>query len=303
MKLTITLILTSLNLALAHAGNELKLVVLDPSYDHDKFVTQPTDIVQKFRAFTVSFDSHDDDDNSGKEETWRVPEWVAYEIKKFPGDCIPTSERPRPWIHDEDLFEQNITPKDESYKTTMEFKKHNPDFDRGHLCMKLIAERLGHDAAWNTHVTVNAVPQWGKFNRGIWLDLEYLTAAWAQRYGQVWVITGPVFLEDTASNFIGDPGELPVAIPEALFKIVVKENDTDTPDVLAFLYPQIGPGYVSKEYDHTKFLTSVDEIEAMTGLDFLTALPDNIEKELEKMVADKIWGFEEADFIRACDNR
>ena len=77
--------------------------------------------------------------------------------------------------------------------------------------MKLIAERLGNDAAWNTHTTLNAVLQWGKFNRGIWLDLECLTAAWAQRYEQVWVITVPVFMEDAASNFIGDAGELEVA--------------------------------------------------------------------------------------------
>ena len=168
--------------------------------------------------------------------------------------------------------------------------------------MKLIAERLGNDAAWNTHTTMNAVPQWKKFNRGIWLDLEKLTAAWAQRYGQVWVITGPVFLEDTASNFIGDAGEPEVAVPEALFKIVVKENGTDTPDVLAFLYPQIGPGYLSRDYDHRKFLTSVDELEMMTGLDFLTGLEDPIEKQVEKKTAGKLWDVEEEDFIKACRN-
>ena len=300
MRITIVTALILVSTVLAHAANGLRPVVLDSSYHHDKFVTQPTDIVKEFRAFTVSFDSHDDDDGSGRGETWRVPEWVAYEIKKFPGSCIPTGKRPRPWIHDQDLFDQGIAPEDDSYKTTSDYKRHHPDFDRGHLCMKLIAERLGNDAAWNTHITLNAVPQWGTFNRGIWLDLEYLTAAWAQRYGQVWVITGPVFLEDTASNFIGDAGELAVAVPEALFKIVVKENGTDIPDVLAFLYPQIGPGYVSRQYDHTRFLTSVDEIEAMTGLDFLTDLDDPLEIQVEKGVANKLWEAEKEDFIPAC---
>ena len=31
-----------------------KPIVLDPTYDHDKFVTKPMDIERKFRAFTAA---------------------------------------------------------------------------------------------------------------------------------------------------------------------------------------------------------------------------------------------------------
>ena len=44
---------------------ELKPIVLDPSYNHDKYQTLPKDIIREFRAYTVSFDS-DDDDNGDK---------------------------------------------------------------------------------------------------------------------------------------------------------------------------------------------------------------------------------------------
>lgn len=73
---------------IAFAG--LKPIVLDPAYQHDKFVTQPQDIVKQFRAYTVSFDFLDDNDSDSEGDALRVPEWVAYEIKRYSGDCIPT---------------------------------------------------------------------------------------------------------------------------------------------------------------------------------------------------------------------
>ena len=37
-------------------------------YEHDKWDTQPRDILRNFRAFVVSFDSEDDNDEDGKGE-------------------------------------------------------------------------------------------------------------------------------------------------------------------------------------------------------------------------------------------
>ena len=51
------------------------------------------------------------------------------------------------------------------------------------MAMKLLVERLGQDAAFNTHTVLNAIPQRPKFNQGIWQNLEFLTGAWAQTYG------------------------------------------------------------------------------------------------------------------------
>ncbi|XPS86627.1 putative DNA/RNA non-specific endonuclease [Desulfosarcina variabilis str. Montpellier] len=266
-------------------------------------IPKPMDIVREFRAFTISYDSKDNDDNFKNGEAFGIPEWVAYEIKKYDGDCIPTKKRPK-WFAEEDLIEIGIAPKDSSYVYSRAWRKNHPDwYIRGHLCMKLIAERLGNDAGHNTHTFLNAVPQRNRFNGGIWLDLEYLTAAWAQKYGSVWVITGPIVIDEMPSGYIGETekNEMPVAIPDALFKIVVKNSDNEgVPDVLAFIYPQIGPGYTLKPYRHERYLTSVDEIETLTGLDFLTSLSDDIESCIEKQIAEKLWSVESDDFIKAC---
>ncbi len=167
--------------------------------------------------------------------------------------------------------------------------------------MKLLAERLGDDAQWNTHTFYNAVPQRQSFNAGIWLDLEIWTGAWAQHFGAVWVVTGPIFADRHAYAHLGDPGEFPVAIPEALFKLVIKESGVpDRPDVLAFIYPQIGPGYSATPYNHSRYLASVDEIEQLTGIDFLMNLSDEDEAEIEKETAGSWWHADPGDFLRAC---
>ena len=280
-----------------------KPIILDPTYQHDRFDTQPKDIVRQFRAFTVSYDSKDDDDDFGDGEAFGIPEWVAYEIKKYDGDCIPTDGRPS-WFAEEGLEDSGIAPKDASYVYSRKWRSKHPDwYVRGHLCMKLIAERMGNDAGHNTHTFLNAVPQRDGFNGGIWLDLEYLTAAWAQKYGSVWVITGPIVVDEMPSGYIGETekNEMQVAIPDALFKIVVKDSDIEgIPDVLAFIYPQVGPGYTLKPYRHERYLTSVDEIEELTRLDFLTSLPNAIEKSVEKKVACGLWPVEDEFFIKAC---
>ena len=185
--------------------------------------------------------------------------------------------------------------------------------------MKFLVERLGEDAAYNTHTVLNAVPQRPKFNQGIWQNIEFLTGAWAQTYGQIWVIQGPVFYDLKTLAWIGDEGERKIAVPDAVFKIVIRDKTEDeeakagprdkkSPEVLAFLYPQLGPGYFGprKDFRHERFLTTIDEIEELTGLDFKPSGDADIEKRLERRRATALWDPSVVDlkqrrsFVPAC---
>src|SRR5688500_1862308 len=177
-------------------GQSYKPNILDPSYSHDRWGTSSNGIIKDFTAYRSSFDNLDDDDDFAGPDALGVPEWVAFEIKRFSGQCIVTHGRPNTWITDNALHNGGIMPKDNSYATTQAFRNKHPSwFARGHLTMKLLAERLGDNAQWNTHTFYNAVPQRQSFNAGIWLDLEYRTGAWAQHFGNVWVVTGPIFAD------------------------------------------------------------------------------------------------------------
>lgn len=270
-----------------------KQINLTPDYEHDKFVTEPKDIVQTFRAYITSFDSGDDDNGDGTADFWRVPEFVTYEIRAFDGILEKGPKRPSTWITDKELYKQKIVSSDSSYAYSKAFRSNHKDwYDRGHMCTKFIAWRLGQNADWNTHTMLNAVPQRHGFNAGIWLDMEEKTARWADIYNKVWVITGPVFKDLTPRKWIGEisKGELPVAIPDGLFKIVIKNSEVSGEiDILAFYYPHNGRGYSKGPFDHSKYMVSIDWIEKRTGLDFLTTLDDEYEKAIERKKTRLMW--------------
>lgn len=315
-------------------GAAPKPIVLDEDYHHDRWVTKPVDIKRQFRAYVVSFDSEDDNDGDGVSDRWGIPEWVAYEIKKQDKSVKGKSAaRPRDWITDQQLYKKKLCPNDSSYHFSMEYRKKNPncdmlDYDRGHMCMKQIASRLGKDADWNSHSLLNACPQHKILNQGIWKELEQYTMTWADKYGSVWVICGPILKDRKVTKWLGESKEIKVAIPDAFFKIVIAEGqdvprptetddtltvagsgttittttisttsqpaDTVTgiyhrPRVLAFMFPQEDPRYKKKPLDVKPFLTSVDEIEEQTGLDFLTCLADEIEESVEAEKAKTLW--------------
>jgi DNA/RNA endonuclease G (NUC1) len=251
-----------------------KPIELDPNYLHDRWVTQPQDIIKEFRAYTTSFDSKDDDIALG------IPEWVAYEIKPHPQHLGAGPARPSKWLTDSD---QGLAPTDDSYK--------NSKYDRGHMCQKYIAWRLGANTDWNTHTTLNACPQSATFNRGIWENLERRTSDWADTSGNsVWVICGPVILDNAPIHWIGSPGEIRVAVPHAFYKIVVRESqDPNRPDVLALLYPHHHLYVQRGPHNHIPYLVSIDYIEELTGLNFLTVLQDNDEQAIEQVVAASLW--------------
>ncbi|MDR2101090.1 MAG: DNA/RNA non-specific endonuclease, partial [Treponema sp.] len=217
--------------------------ILDASYEHDKWGTGPRDLMFFFTAYTVSFDGADDNNGDGRDDLWGVPEWAAYEIKALARD-EPPSDRPR-WMTDPDLYAAGIAPGDESYAVSgtgsLGEVKTDYRFVRGHLCPKDTAERISYDAAYNTHTLLNAVPQLQWQNNGIWKTLETLCTNWADAWGRIWVICGPVFFNKTPSLWLGQDDEMRVAVPDALFKIVIREDPAETLKTLAFLIPNILP--------------------------------------------------------------
>lgn len=263
-------------------------------YDHERFAPEPVDIRRQSEAFVVSFDSKDDDDGDGKADLRRIPEWVAQEIRRFEGECINTRRRPSRWTTDRELYASGVAPNDASYSGS--------GFDRGHMAAKLLAARISLDADRKTHTVLNAVPQFRRFNQQIWRDLENHTGAWAQSYGRIWVIQGPVFYSDTKpenARWIGDEvkGERLVAVPDALFKIVVR--DAEPPgavESLAFLYPQLGPRYYAQrtEFEHERFLTTIAEIENLTGLDFPSLNSQRTRR------AEGLWPTRQEEFLTGC---
>ena len=236
-------------------------------YEHDKWLTQPRDIFFKFDAFVVSFDGPDDDDGDDKPDLWGIPEFVAYEIRK----TDKKHKRPkRPgWTTDEKLFKAGIAPGDKTYAVpgTNKLSEVKTDFRfvRGHMCPKSTAERISVKAAVETHTLLNACPQLQAQNNGIWKELEQKCEDMADQYGRIWVICGPVFFNKTPSMWLGSNTEKKAAIPDAFFKIIIWKTDNKVTHQ-AYLIPNI----LIKPKPLKSYQTTVERIQSLTGLKFLT---------------------------------
>ncbi len=133
----------------------------------------------------------------------------------------------------------------------------------------------------------NCVPQIQQdFNAGVWSELEQRIRRWAGTR-ELTIIAGPVFAPENGVVRYRVIGEEAVAVPTHLYKIVADLSDKTSPRLLAFLFE-------NREHDGAdpedpQFHTSVDEIERLTGIDFLPALEDSWETKLEAAVADTLW--------------
>ncbi len=157
-------------------------------------------------------------------------------------------------------------------------------FDRGHLCPS--ADRTANlDENAATFLMTNIQPQLHELNVGPWEELEIRTRQLAVReHRNVFVVAGGVF--DPAPTVFG-PG---IAVPASSFKIVVAlrpgEGAADvtlsTP-VLAVIMPN-GPGVSERGWQ--TYQVAIDQIEAATGYDLLSKVPEPVQREIESRIAN-----------------
>jgi endonuclease G len=126
----------------------------------------------------------------------------------------------------------------------------------------------------------NILPQRHELNAGPWLKLEDTCQRLAQKEGQtLHVVAGGVFGERPATLGKG------VAVPEAFFKIAVAlDRGKGVADVgpstrvIAVLMPN-ETGIQDEGWE--RYRTTVDEVERRTGYDFLTAIPEAVQRVIE----------------------
>ncbi len=200
----------------------------------------------------------------GYDETRENPAWAAYRI---PGER-KHGPLPRPRRFSVDT------------RTTAQVSHDdytNTGYDRGHMVPNLaIASRFGESAQTETFLMSNIVPQKPALNQGPWRLLEEtLAVTTSVQEGEIWVVVGPIY--------DGPAEKLPNGnvIPSAFFMVIADEA-TDGPRLQAFIMPQTA----TRGSDFRSYRTTVQAVQAMTGLDFFWSLPDPLEERLENNAAE-----------------
>jgi len=204
----------------------------------------------------------------------KIPVWVQYELRQE--DLAEIVERT-------DDFTADPTIPAGSRAELADYQ--GSGFDRGHM-VPSADMRKNQQVMDDCFLLSNMAPQVGVgFNRQIWMNLEALVRGWVEARGTMTIIIGPVFAvkkHKVSYKVIGDNS---VAVPSHFFKIVVDANDEDNITTLAFLMPNKDlSGHELAEY-----LVSIDEIERLTGLDFLSALAEDQQAGIESVRAASIW--------------
>lgn len=163
-------------------------------------------------------------------------------------------------------------------------------FDRGHMAPNhAIVTRYGESVQKKTFLMSNIAPQTPALNRGIWRDLEHRIAElWTARYGEIWVIVGAI----PSRGHEKIPGAN-VDVPDAYYQVIVAQENMDV-RALAVVIPQNVP---NSSYA-ARYIISIDDLEEMTGLDFLAELPDFIQSPLEAETPSRLWPIRTGDIFR-----
>lgn len=117
----------------------------------------------------------------------------------------------------------------------------------------------------------NMCPQDGSLNGGAWQKLEDKCRTWAIQFSDIYIVSGPIYSGGKVSRTIGSSK---VAVPDAFFKVVLCLEGT--PKAIGFLYKNDPSSQSIKDCVY-----SVDIVEELTGFDFFTSLPDDIEDVVE----------------------
>jgi endonuclease G len=204
----------------------------------------------------------------GYSEARQTPLWVAYRLEAT--ENAETIERPSSFRVDRRTEAQV----DHDCYT-------NSEFDRGHMAPNFaMVTRFGRVGQLASFLMSNVSTQEPELNRGTWEAFEKVVAnQYANGFGGVWVVTGPVYGSD--------PDELPcgVEVPVAFYKIVARQDDEATVAMLAVMMSQSQSG--SEQLSN--LTTTVREIEELVGLDFFPDLPDDVEETAETAEPADLW--------------
>ncbi len=186
----------------------------------------------------------------------KVSNWVAYHITKASVNAF--YERSNSFRTDAEI-PTAYRAKSSDYTKT--------GYDRGHLAPSGTMD-FSQESMQQSFLMTNMAPQLPGFNRGGWKALEEKVREWANTYDELYVISGPIW--DGNETYIGNG----VYIPNSFYKVIL---DPAYNDAIAFIVPH---RKVSSS-ELSGFITTVDEIEQLTQLDFFSALPDSVENEIE----------------------
>ena len=198
----------------------------------------------------------------------RIPNWVVWHLTaehtkgphRRPGGA---------WHEDEEVQRPRATIYD--YRDVR--------WSRGHMC-PAGDNKWDADAMYDSFLLTNCCPQDGNLNSGDWNQIEMACRRWAERWGDVYIVCGPVLFRQAHKTI----GPNRIVVPEAFFKVVVCLNGKPK-----------GIGYVCRNTASSKRnepqAISIGEVERITGMTFFPTLPKDVAEAVKSTADPNAWDY------------
>lgn len=184
----------------------------------------------------------------------KLPNWVAWHLTANHVDG--TVKRPgNGWHEDTDVPSPRATRKD--------YKKSG--WTHGHMC-PAGDNRWDAGAMYDSFLYTNCCPQHNDLNTGTWNQIEISCRRWAEKYGDVYIVCGPILFRQQHATI----GANKVVVPEAFFKVIVCLNGK-TPKGIGFICRNNG-----EKGKKSLYVNSIRQVERVTGMTFFPNLPKNL---------------------------
>ncbi|MFF3021829.1 DNA/RNA non-specific endonuclease [Gottfriedia sp. NPDC057948] len=211
--------------------------------------------------------------NNSKHE----PNWVSWHVGS--SDLGSTARQ-------DDFRADTTLPSGWYQGTASEFS--GSGFDRGHMCPS--ADRtstVANNSA--TFLMSNMIPQAPNNNEITWANLEEYSRSLVSAGNELYVISGGYGSGGTGSNGYKTTVGNGVVVPAKTWKVIVVlpngNNDisrvTTSTRVIAVVLPN---DQTTSSHAWSYYRVSVDSIESMTGYDFLSSVPANVQNAIEASI-------------------
>lgn len=169
--------------------------------------------------------------------------------------------------------------------------------DRGHLCAS--ADRLfSYEANVQTFYMSNMSPQLSSFNQGYWVTLEGQVQALgrdASFADTLYVVKGGTIRDNQLLGYVYRDNGAKVAVPKYYYMALLKVKNGS--------YSSIAFWIEHKQYNYSynnqaplsviaAHAVSVNELEALTGINFFPNLPNDKEESIESSAVTASWRFD-----------
>lgn len=204
--------------------------------------------------------------------SWKIPSWVTYHLsaEDLRGNAARKDDfRPDPELPEGERSELS------DYR--------NSGFDKGHMAPAADFKR-SPIAISETFLLSNMAPQTPNLNRRMWQKLEGDVRSLASGHGSIWVFTGSLFLdqEHHPTQPTKHIGKDQVAVPTHFYKVILCQHSNEFFEMFAFVMPNQREVLKGKPQD---YIVAVDEVQHLSGLDFFSTLPQELQSRLEAMKA------------------